>query len=218
MQFALLIYESPEAFAARKSDGIDPYTGAWRPYHKALIASGAYVAGEPLEVPETATTVRVKDGKRGVQDGPFAYTKEQLAGFIIMELPSLDQALDWWEGSQRRRLMKERLREADGVDADEVIMDADAARRRGLASTAVFPVGNLAPRGSVVKATAIDPSVVGPDDVYRHRGPVRVFTSEAAAVAAIKGRIDRPVKAGDVLVLAPSAMRTPISCVRCATE
>jgi dihydroxyacid dehydratase/phosphogluconate dehydratase len=88
------------------------------------------------------------------------------------------------------------------VDADQVIMDADAARRRGLASTAVFPVGNLAPQGSVVKATAIDPSVVGPDDVYRHRGPVRFFTSEVSAVAAIKGRGERPVKAGDVLVLA----------------
>jgi putative YjhG/YagF family dehydratase len=115
---------------------------------------------------------------------------------------SLDHALDWWEGSARRRRMKERLREADGIEADEVIMDADAARGRGLASTAVFPVGNLAPRGSVVKATAIDPSVVGPDDVYRHRGPVRVFTSEASAVAAIKGRSERPVQAGDVLVLA----------------
>jgi putative YjhG/YagF family dehydratase len=115
---------------------------------------------------------------------------------------TLDQALDWWEASERRRRMKDRLREADGIDADEVIMDADAARRRGLASTAVFPVGNLAPQGSVVKATAIDPSVVGPDEVYRHRGPVRVFTSEAAAVAAIKGRGERPLQPGDVLVLA----------------
>jgi hypothetical protein len=95
MQFALLIYESQEAFAARKSDGTDSYTGAWRAYHKALVESGAYVAGDPLEVPETGTTVRLKDGKRRVQDGPFADTKEQLGGFIIMELPSLDVALDW---------------------------------------------------------------------------------------------------------------------------
>ena len=115
---------------------------------------------------------------------------------------TVDHALDWWEASERRRRMKDRLREADGIDADEVIMDADAARRRGLASTTVFPVGNLAPHGSLVKATAIDPSVVGPDEVYRHRGPVRVFTSEAAAVAAIKGRGERPVQPGDVLVLA----------------
>ena len=115
---------------------------------------------------------------------------------------TIDHALDWWEASERRRWMKQRLREADGVDAEEVVMDADAARRRGLASTVVFPLGNLAPRGSVVKATAIDPSVVGPDDVYRHRGPARVFTSEAAAVAAIKARSEPPVRAGDVLVLA----------------
>ena len=95
MQFALLIYESPEAFAARNSDGTDPYTGAWRAYHKSLVESGSYVGGDPLEVPDTGTTVRLKEGKRRVQDGPFADTKEQLGGFIIMELPSLDAALDW---------------------------------------------------------------------------------------------------------------------------
>jgi putative YjhG/YagF family dehydratase len=115
---------------------------------------------------------------------------------------TLDGNLDWWEGSERRRRMKDRLREADGVDADEVVMDADAARRRGLAgATTVFPLGNLAPGGSVVKATAIDPSVVE-DDVYRLRGPARVFTSEAAAIAAIKGLAEPPVRPGDVLVLA----------------
>ena len=95
MQFALLIFESPEALAARNGDGTDPYTTAWRPYYKALVESGAHVAGYPLEVPETGTTVLVKEGKRRVQDGPFADTKEQLAGFIILELPSLDAALDW---------------------------------------------------------------------------------------------------------------------------
>jgi hypothetical protein len=95
MQFALLVYESPEAFATRNSDGTDPYTGAWRAYHKALVESGTYLAGDPLEVPETGTTVRLKEGKRRVQDGPFADTKEQLGGFIVLELPSLDAALDW---------------------------------------------------------------------------------------------------------------------------
>jgi hypothetical protein len=95
MQFALLIYESPEAFANRSSDGNDPYTGAWRAYYNALVDAGIYVAGDPLAVPETATTVRVKEGKRRVQDGPFADTKEQLGGFIILALPSLDAALEW---------------------------------------------------------------------------------------------------------------------------
>lgn len=95
MQFALLIYESPEAFASRKSDGSDAYTGAWRAYHKALMESGVFVGGDPLEVPETGTTVRVKDGKRGVQDGPYADAKEQLGGITVLELPSLDAALEW---------------------------------------------------------------------------------------------------------------------------
>jgi hypothetical protein len=95
MQFALLIYEGPEAFAARKSDGSDRYTGAWRAYYKALVEAGVYVGGDPLEVPETGTTVTIKDGKRGVQDGPYADAKEQLGGLTILELPSLDAALEW---------------------------------------------------------------------------------------------------------------------------
>ena len=95
MQFALLIYESPEAFAARNNDETDAYLGAWRAYHKALLEAGIFVGGNPLQAPETATTVRLKEGKRRVQDGPFADTKEQLGGFTILELPSLDAALDW---------------------------------------------------------------------------------------------------------------------------
>jgi hypothetical protein len=95
MEFALLIFESPEAFAARTNADTDPYLGAWRAYYKSLVEAGIYVDGDPLEVPETGTTVRVKEGKRRVQDGPFADTKEQLAGFIILELPSVDAALDW---------------------------------------------------------------------------------------------------------------------------
>jgi hypothetical protein len=95
MQFALLIFESPEAFAARNADENDPYVGAWRAYYKALVAAGVYVGGDPLQSPETGTTVRLKDGKRRVQDGPFADAKEQLGGFTILELPSLDAAIDW---------------------------------------------------------------------------------------------------------------------------
>ena len=72
-----------------------PTWGAWRAYYKALLEAGIYVGGDPLGVPETGTTVRFKEGKRRVQDGPFADTKEQLGGFIILDLPSLDAALDW---------------------------------------------------------------------------------------------------------------------------
>ena len=95
MQFALLIYESPNAFGARNADENDPYLGAWRAYHKALVEAGVFAGGNPLQAPETGTTVRLKDGKRRVQDGPFADAKEQLGGFTILEVPSLDEALDW---------------------------------------------------------------------------------------------------------------------------
>jgi putative YjhG/YagF family dehydratase len=115
---------------------------------------------------------------------------------------TIDQNLDWWESSERRRRLRERLRAEDGVDPDDVVMSPDAARARGLSgATTVFPVGNLAPAGSVVKATAIDPSLVV-DGVYRLRGPARVFTSEASAIAAIKGLAEPKLHPGDVLVLA----------------
>ena len=95
MQFALLVYESPEPWVTRNNDETSPYIGAWRAYYKALVEAGVYVGGDPLELPETGTTVRLREGKRGVQDGPYADTKEQLAGFIILELPSYDLALNW---------------------------------------------------------------------------------------------------------------------------
>jgi putative YjhG/YagF family dehydratase len=110
----------------------------------------------------------------------------------------LGAVLDWWEQSERRAALRRVLRERDGVDPDDVIMDPDGARRRGLTSTVTFPKGNLAPGGSVIKSTAIDPGVVGPDGVYRITGPARVFLTEKSAVAAIKNGGIRP---GDVLVL-----------------
>ena len=79
---------------------------------------------------------------------------------------SLGRALDWWEGSERRTALRERLRMQDGIDPDDVIMDPERARERGLTSTVTFPRGNLAPEGAVIKSTAIDPSVVGPDGIY----------------------------------------------------
>ncbi|PYN58607.1 MAG: YjhG/YagF family D-xylonate dehydratase [Candidatus Rokuibacteriota bacterium] len=113
----------------------------------------------------------------------------------------LGRLLDWWEGSERRRALRERLRQ-DGVDPDDVIMDPERARRRGLTSTVTFPRGNLAPEGSVIKSTAIDPSVVDADGVYRKVGPARVFVRERAAIAAIKSQGPDRLKPGDVLVLA----------------
>ena len=113
----------------------------------------------------------------------------------------LARALDWWEGSERRRALRERLRGQDGVDPDDVIMTPEQARARGLTSTVTFPRGNLAPEGAVIKSTAIDPAVVDADGVYRKVGPARVFTTERAAIAAIKSTGPDRVKPGDVLVL-----------------
>jgi putative YjhG/YagF family dehydratase len=111
---------------------------------------------------------------------------------------TLGDQLDEWESSDRRRRLRERLLAIDGVDAGDVIMAPEEAARRGMTSTFCAPIGNLAPEGAVIKATAIDPSVIDADGVYRFRGPAKVFVSEPAAIAAIKsGRIQR----GDVLVL-----------------
>ncbi|WP_146845875.1 YjhG/YagF family D-xylonate dehydratase [Cellulomonas terrae] len=110
---------------------------------------------------------------------------------------TLGTVLDWWESSERRVRMKQVLLDQQGVEADDVIMSPARARERGLTPTATFPVGNLAPDGSVVKSTAIDPSRIR-DGVFHHVGPARVFTSEAAAVAAIK---ERAVSPGDVMVM-----------------
>jgi putative YjhG/YagF family dehydratase len=113
----------------------------------------------------------------------------------------LGRVLDWWEGSERRRVLRERLRAADGVDPDDVIMSPERAHKAGLTSTVTFPRGNLAPEGSVIKSTAIDPSVVDADGVYRKTGPARVFTSERDAIAAIKSQGPDRLRPGDVLVL-----------------
>lgn len=121
----------------------------------------------------------------------------------------LGDVLEWWERSDRRRRLKEVLKERDGVDPDTVIMSPDVARMNGLTSTVTFPVGNIAPEGSVVKSTSIDKSVVDPDGVYRKTGPARVFTTEREAIAAVKGRSDRPIQAGDIIVL---MCRGPLGC------
>ncbi len=110
----------------------------------------------------------------------------------------LGAVLDWWESSERRSRLQALLRESDGVDPGDVIMSPERARERGLTSTVTFPRGNLAPEGSVVKSTAIDPSVIDADGVYRKTGPARVFLTERDAVRAIK---DGSIQAGDVLLL-----------------
>jgi putative YjhG/YagF family dehydratase len=119
-------------------------------------------------------------------------------GALTVSGEKLDAVLDWWEQSERRTALRKVLRERDGIDPDDVIMDPDGARRRGLTSTVTFPKGNLVPGGSVIKSTAIDPTVVDADGVYRKTGPARVFHAEKDVIAAIKSGA---IRAGDVVVL-----------------
>jgi len=111
---------------------------------------------------------------------------------------TLNTCLDWWEDSSRRYTLRKNLQEQDGIDPDNVIMGPDRARSRGLTSTVCFPVGNLAPEGSVIKSTSIDPALVDNDGIYRHLGPARVFVTETSAIHAIKSGL---IIEGDVIVL-----------------
>lgn len=131
-----------------------------------------------------------------------------LRGLGLLKLDALTvtghcwgDVLDWWERSPRRQMVREVLQARDKVNPDDVIIPPAEACRRGLTSTVCFPQGNLCPEGSVIKATSIDPSVVGPDGVYRKTGPARVFTSEREAIRAVKGQSANPLKPGDILVL-----------------
>ena len=111
---------------------------------------------------------------------------------------TIDEELNDWEQSERRQRFREILKEQDGVDPNDVILSPERARDRGLTSTVMFPSGNLAPEGAVIKSTAIDPSLVDENGVYAHEGPAKVFTSEHDAIAAIK---QNEIEAGDVLVV-----------------
>jgi hypothetical protein len=91
MKYALLVYQSQETFERRD----DAMIAAGKAYGAALQEAGVFVGGAGLESPQAATTVTVRDGKRQVHDGPYAETKEFLAGFGIIDVPNLDAALEW---------------------------------------------------------------------------------------------------------------------------
>ncbi|MEM7537444.1 MAG: YjhG/YagF family D-xylonate dehydratase [Chloroflexota bacterium] len=193
------------------------------------IPAVAYAAGLPR--PTVADWQRINNAVPRLVDvlpnGPVGHVTVQafLAGGVPevmlhlrdMDLLKLDvmtvegrplgESLDEWEGSERRQIVRKMLQDLDGIDPNDVIMDAQTAKERGLTSTVTFPVGNLAPEGSVIKSTAIDPSVVDDDGVYRNLGRARVFYSERDAIAAIKGTANskgeaQQIEAGDIIVLA----------------
>jgi len=110
----------------------------------------------------------------------------------------LGELLEWWEKSPRRRRLRELLREKDNIDPDDVIMNPARARKAGMTSTITLPHGNLAPEGSVVKSTAIEPTLLDSAGVYRKIGPARIFISEPDAIRAIK---EGAIQPGDIIVL-----------------
>lgn len=96
MQYMIMNYEDAAAFSARTDEQkSSAYWGAWAAYAQALKESGVMVSGNGLQPPHAGTTLRLRDGKPSIQDGPYADTKEQLGGYFIIEVTDLDTALDW---------------------------------------------------------------------------------------------------------------------------
>jgi hypothetical protein len=96
MQYMLVFQEPMSEFAKRTDPAASPaYFAAWGAYIGALNQAGVVVSGAGLQPPQMGTTVRLRDGKRLVQDGPFADTKEHLGGYFVIDTPSLDTALEW---------------------------------------------------------------------------------------------------------------------------
>ena len=138
---------------------------------------------------------------------------------------TLDASLDWWRDSERRQTLRRKLKQLDGIDADDVIMSPDRARDRGLTATVCFPVGNLAPEGAVIKSTAIDPSLIGEDNVYSpsrsgarvydrsgcdrgdQSGPDRAWRRDCADLQRPQGRGDAGDLPGDIGAQATAALQ-----------
>jgi hypothetical protein len=96
MEYMLIMTETAADFAKRNDPNQAPaYFGAWAAYVKAIAESGIMVSGLGLQPPDTATTVRIRDGKRVLHDGPYAEAKEMLGGFFVINVPDLDTALEW---------------------------------------------------------------------------------------------------------------------------
>ena len=183
----------------------------------------AHAAGLPRPTAEDWRRVNAKAPRLVdvMPNGPTGYATVQMflaggvpevmlhlreMGLLKLDAPTvsgrtLGENLEWWEKSERRNLVRERLRELDGIDPNRVIMSPQAARAAGATSTVTFPTGNLAPEGAVIKSTAIDPALLDASGVYDHEGPARVFGSEQAAIEAIKSTGHNAIRPGDVMVL-----------------
>jgi len=93
MQYLLLIYGNEAAWMSMPKEELGKMYGEYFAFTEDIKKSGHYIGGNPLQPVSTATTVRVRDGKQAVTDGPFAETKEQLGGYYLIEAKDLDDAI-----------------------------------------------------------------------------------------------------------------------------
>ena len=93
MKYLCLIYDEEKKLGAMSKSDADAFRGEYFAFTEGIQKSGHYVAGEALKPVQTATTVRVRDGKLSTTDGPFAETKEQLGGYYLIEAKDLNDAI-----------------------------------------------------------------------------------------------------------------------------
>ena len=98
MQYSIIVYEDEAGFAMRKEEDAakqQAYWESWHRYSQMLLDAGVMQGGTGLEPPDVATSIRLAQGERQVQDGPYIEAKEQLGGIFIIDVPDLDAALEW---------------------------------------------------------------------------------------------------------------------------
>jgi hypothetical protein len=95
MQYLLLIHDDEQLWASMSDEERGAYFGEYMDFTQSLVDAGVWVGGNQLQGTDTATAVRIRDGETLTTDGPFAETKEQLAGYYLIEAETLDDALDW---------------------------------------------------------------------------------------------------------------------------
>ncbi|MFC3194793.1 YciI family protein [Marinicella sediminis] len=93
MQYLLMIYSAEDAGPQPGTEAFMKMLGEYQSFNDETQNDGVYVAGEPLESINTATTVRVRNGQQEITDGPFAETKEALGGFYLLDCENLDEAI-----------------------------------------------------------------------------------------------------------------------------
>jgi hypothetical protein len=96
MKYMIMTYESQEDFVARTdSKRQEQYWSAWKAYGAAMKEAGIILSMNGLQPENMATTVRLIDGQRQVEDGPYANTKDQLGGYFIIDVPDINKAIEW---------------------------------------------------------------------------------------------------------------------------